>query len=291
MSAEAEWVTAESPTDKTLHAVVSTVAGPVAVGAAGNVIARGEDGWDVIVSDGPAARRNALTDAAVTDDGERVWFCGSSGALGLYDVTTDTKYDYTAPGGKTSTWEAVAIAGEVGEERLYAANGSGEVLDATIDENCCPSFGEVVKPGSGSTITALAVADADAYAIDTSGNVFRHRDGEWSDIGIENAQVNFFDIAVAGDSVTVSAGGGLVYRYDAACDNWTPVRAGEGVLYGIAVDGDRRTVVGAAGNVFERGATGGWSPAPTPVEAPLYGVTLAETDVAIGAGGAVIERG
>jgi hypothetical protein len=289
MSGTSEWTTADAPTEKSLDAVVTTTEGPVAVGAAGNVVARGDGEWTTLVDDGPAARRNALTDAAVSADGERVWFCGSSGALGVYDVTTDTKYDYTAPGEKTSTWEAIAVAGEAGSERLYVANGSGEVLTATVDADCCPTFGDVVKPGSGSTITALAV-DADAYAVDTSGNVFRHRADEWTTVGIPNAQVNFFDVVATDGRVTVSAGGGLVYRYDADCDNWTPVRAGEGALYAIDADSDRRTVAGAGGNVFEHDGTGGWGASPTPVEAPLYGVTLGSVDVAVGANGVVIER-
>ncbi|WP_245799927.1 hypothetical protein [Haladaptatus litoreus] len=41
----------------------------------------------------------------VTDDGNRIWFVGGSGVIGEYDVETETLTNYSAPKGKTSTWE------------------------------------------------------------------------------------------------------------------------------------------------------------------------------------------
>lgn len=284
------WSPADSPTEKTLTGVVQTAAGPVAVGGSGNVLARFEDTWETVVDGGPAARRNKLTDVDVADDGESVWFCGSSGSLGRYDITTRQKTDFSAPKEKTSTWETVAVAGESGSERLYAANGSGEVMDATIDEDGCATFGDVVKPGSGSTITALSYGDEECYAIDTSGNVFVTSDGEWSDIGIRNAQVNFFDVAAHDGTVFVAAGGGLVYRYDRACTNWTPVQAGEGLLRAIDLTDERDTVVGAGGDSFEQLPKEPWKPVETGVEVVLHDVALGETDVAVGEAGTIIER-
>ncbi|WP_424019247.1 hypothetical protein ACOZ4N_07175 [Halorientalis pallida] len=326
---ESGWATAESSAKKTLHGVVQTVAGPFAVGTGGIVLRRTDGGWETVIPAGPATKRNTLTCVDVTDDGERIWFAGSSGALGVYDTQTGRKYDYSAPDEKTSTWEAIAIRGEVGEEQLLIANGSGEVLSATIDAEGCPTFGEVVKPGSGSTISGLDFGDQTAYAIDTSGNVFAKdatgstdsdgpTDGdesadtagsdalagdggtdatvadtsEWRDIGIRNAQVNFHDIAASSRRLLVSAGGGLVYRYDRACRNWTPVQAGTGPLLGI--DGDESTVVavGAGGEIVERpGDTGGWRSLESPTGSKLTAVSVGDPDVAIGESGTIVERG
>lgn len=285
-----EWTAVETPTEKTLYGVVQTTAGAFAVGEAGLVLSRGDDGWSTVVSDGPGANRNPLLDMAVSADGERVWFCGGSGALGCYDVTTARKYDFSAPDGKTSTWEAVAIAGERGDERLRVANGSGEVLVATVGEDLCPTIETVVKPGGGSTISSLTFDDSTCYAVDTSGNALEETDDDWTDIGIENAQVNFFDVCADRDSVYVAGGDGLIYRFDRSCQNWTPTRIASGSLQGVGYDGNCLIVVGSEGIVRERYPDRGWSESETPVEMDLYAVAPGDVDTAVGAEGTVIER-
>lgn len=289
-SGASEWREAESPTSKALYGVVSTANGPFAVGTGGNVLSGRNGEWRFAVRDGPATRKNALTCVDATDDGERIWFAGSSGALGCYDVSDGRKYDYSAPKEKTSTWEAIAVSGERGDETLRVANGSGEVLPVTTDENGCPQWGEVVKPGSGSTVPALDFGDRRAYAVDTSGNAFEEREEGWTDIGVKNAQVNFFDVHAGGGRLLIAGGGGRVYRYDRACENWTPINAGDGALHGLAEGESKLVAVGAGGRVYERASGEGWKGSTTPVESDLRDVTVGETDVAVGAGGTVIER-
>ncbi len=286
------WTTVETDVEKTLNGVVRTVNGVYAVGSGGTVARRAADGsWSVVVPGGPAAKRNALTCVDVTDDRERIWFAGSSGALGMYDTTTGRKFDYTAPMEMTSTWEAVGIAGERGDERLFVANGSGEVVAGSVDENDCLSVEEPVKPGSGSTIAALDVRDDVVHAVDTSGNVFALRDGEWTDVGIENAQINFTDVDAGPDGrVLVTGGGGIVYRYDPPCGNWTPLAVGTVVLRAIDRRGDRLVVVGDGGHAYERDPQEGWTTVETATEATLHDVALGPTDVAVGEGGAIVER-
>ncbi|QLH84027.1 hypothetical protein [Halosimplex pelagicum] len=322
-----DWTVAETPVDAALRDVTQTAVGPYAVGSDGVVLGRTDDGtWEIVVPAGPATARNHLTAVDVTADGRRLWFAGSSGALGRYDTETGRKHDFTAPGEKTSTWEAVAVTGERGRERLFAANGSGEVLAATVDADGCPRFGPVVEPGRGSSITALDAGGGRVYAVDTSGNVFARPvrasadcddaasgaaatdggaelrsdppaeepddDGAWREIGIDGAQVDFHDVAASGDRVLVAGDGGLIYRYDAVCDNWTPVQAGVGALAGID-DRDGRTVaVGTDGSAFDRRpGREGWGWAPVPTEDGLGAVALGAFDVAVGEGGAVLERG
>lgn len=287
-----DWTVADTEIEKTMYGVTWTENGPYAVGDSGTVAGRGRDGdWTVVVPSGPAVKRNTLNAVDVTDDGERIWFAGSSGAIGMYDTTTGRKYNYSAPMEMTSTWEAIGIAGERGDERLFVANGSGEVLRAVIDENDCPAFGEPVKPGSGSTVPALTVREDVAYAVDTSGNVFERRDEEWTTVGIRNAQINFTDVDVGPEgSVLVTGGGGIVYRYDATCENWTPVAVGTVVLRGIdRRDGDV-AVVGDGGRAYERRLREGWTGVETDVEATLHAIALGPTDVAVGEGGVIVER-
>ncbi|WP_436931960.1 hypothetical protein [Halosimplex halobium] len=323
---DSDWTAAETPVDAGLRDVTQTAVGPYAVGAEGVVLGRTGDGaWEIVVPAGPATDRNRLTAVDVSADGRRVWFAGSSGALGRYDTETGRKHDFTAPGEKTSTWEALAVTGERGRERLFVANGSGEVVAATVDADGCPDFGAVVEPGRGSTVTALAAGGDRVYAADTSGNVFArparpssdgttdgaadlddadaadrtgpargesHSDGAWREVGIDGAQVDFHDLAASGDRLLVAGDGGLVYRYDAACDNWTPVQAGVGALAGVDDRDGRAVAVGTDGGAFDRrpGREGwGWSPMPT--ETALAAVALGAFDVAVGEDGVVLERG
>lgn len=285
-----DWKVAEIPTKKALHGVVETKVGPLAVGESGKVLLRSNEEWKLVISDGPGAKRNPLTDVSVSADGERVWFCGGSGALGCYDVTVARKYDYSAPEGKTSTWEAVAVTGEYGSERLRVANGSGEVLSATLKEGVCPTFETVVKPGGGSTISALTFGDGMCYAVDTSGNAFRETDESWCDIGVKNAQVNFSDIATSVGILYIVGGDGLIYRYDRSCDNWTPTRVAPAALHGVCQSVEYLISVGEGGTVCEHGSREGWVTTEVPTEATLHAVTAGDVDVAVGENGAVIER-
>lgn len=347
-----DWRSIESPVDVRFAAVAETVTGPCIVGPDGVVVGRTDGGLSVAVSDGPAAAANTLLDVAVTAEAERIWVAGSSGAVGAYDVTTGRKYDYSAPGEKTSTWEAVAVSGVADDERLLLANGSGEVLPVVLDDRGCPHFGDVTEPGSGSSITALDFGTDCAYAVDTRGGVYARpateadwpaptddglradgagaraasepetgddrlpdgatgdtdgaaggseltdsdgrdgpADGTWEWIGIENAQVDFRDVAADGDSLFVAADDGLVYRYDRACRNWTPISVADGSLRGIDVVGDTVVAVGEGGTVVSRTAERGWHHLDAPVEVTLTGVALGTRLYAVGEEGTVVTRG
>lgn len=289
------WRTVESPTSNTLFDVVETADGPYAVGEEGTVLARGVDGWMVVVEAGPAARSNELTCAAITADGTRIWFAGSSGALGTYDIETGRKYDYTAPEEKTSTWESITVVGKRDDERVSVANGSGEVLEVTFDDDGRPEYGEENKPGSGSTIPGVESDVDGGYAADTSGNVFANTDGEWRRIGIDGAETNFADVRSTGDRLLVAAEDGIVYRHDRVRGNWTPLNLGEMSVYALdtIVDerGEERTVaVGESGAIYEHRPKRGWQRLDSPVDDSLLGVALGDVDVVVGDGGLIIER-
>ena len=150
------WKQVQSPTSKTLYGAVDTVDGPFAVGAGGDVLARRQSGWQKVVEYGPQARSRLFTAVDVTDDGKAIWFVGGSGVIGEYNVKTETLTNYSAPKGKTSTWEGCAVRGKAGKnERLYFVNGSGELLVGVRQDNGAIKYNEVVKPGGGSTIPAI----------------------------------------------------------------------------------------------------------------------------------------
>ena len=295
-----EWQEVETPFSITLFDVAQTSQGLYAVGSGGTLVADRGDGWEIIFDDGPSTRDNQMRAMDVTNDGERIWMLGSSGAMACYDVQQRKKFDYSYPNEMTSTWEGIAIAGERGNEKGLAANGSGEILPFVID-GFDVDWGQLDKPANkGSKMAALAATpDGIGFGVDTSGNAFKTTaDDGWIDIGIVNAQVKFYDIyAGKNQRVYVAAGDGRIYRYDDSYHNWTPIGVAEKTsltamdIYN-AQDRERQMVcIGANGSIFQRTGKERWEQIPSPVNASLNAIRLGEEfDVAVGKGGTVIER-
>ncbi|WP_254531619.1 hypothetical protein [Natrinema gelatinilyticum] len=295
-STDSEWQRAESPTGKALNDAVDAATGPFAAGADGNVLARRENGWQKVVAYGPQARSRRLTGIDATDDGKAVWFVGGSGVIGEYNVETRTLTNYSAPKGKTSTWEDCAVRGTAGEnEQVYFVNGSGELLVGVRQDSGAMKYETVIKPGGGSTIPAVDFTTREAgHVCSTSQLVAETFDGgsTWSQIGIDFAGGAFYDLASRGKTdVNVAAGAGIIYRYDGF--RWTP----------HVVDDKRRAIravdrvetdglaAGDGGAVYKRQSVGQWQQYETPVETKLDGVAKGSTyDVAVGDGGTILER-
>ena len=290
-----EWQTVETPFSTDLFEVVNTTKGPYAVGDGGVLAAKRGDDWEIVTDAGPNASQNQLRSLAVTDDGKRLWFLGSSGALGCYDVETNRKSDYSFPMEKTSTWESIAVSGAAGKEKVLAGNGSGEILPFTID-GFDVNWGVVSKPDKqGATMTDLA-ADAKGYGygIDTSGNAFRTtKDDGWERVGINNAQEKFYDIWGGQQGrIYVTAGQGRLYRYDDSYQDWTPIQIAEqGAIQAFDMYDDQMAVIGAGGLMYQR-MDGGkrWEEVPTRTEETLNDLALGKPDVAVGDGGTVLRR-
>jgi hypothetical protein len=287
------WDAVESPTDEPLTGVVATHAGAYAVGEGGVVLAREADAWELVLEHGPNADGESLRGIDATDDGRVVWFTGDGGALGRYDVEEGRLTDHSAPEERTSTWTAVAVVGRAGGEHVHLANGSGELLRGTYDGGDV-DWGEIHKPGSGSSITDLAFDDAVGYVCDSSQGVYATTDdGErYETIGIEDANTDFAALAATDAELVVAGGDGTVFRYDGSV--WTTLRAGETALRAIDLTNETGLAAGDAGTVFER-ADGGWEPVETPVDADLQGVLVgaagrARPDVAVGTDGTIVER-
>ncbi|MEZ3116559.1 hypothetical protein RYH80_11635 [Halobaculum sp. MBLA0147] len=288
VSAASGWESVESGVSVNLFDVVHSTNGAFAVGAGGDVLRRTAGGWERVVDGGPTANGNALYGADVTDDGERVWFVGSSGAIGEYDVTTGSLNDYSAPNGVTNNFNDVSVRGNADEANVYVAGDSGKIYRSF--ENGATGSWSQTTPGSGSAINAVDYFDdKQGHAVDGNKVAFETDDGNTYDrIGISGANVNLYGIDSDGDDqILVSGGGGQIFEYDGV--DWTPTSVGDASLRDVAVDAGSGYVVGSGGKVFALGG-GTWTEEATPSGANLKGVSLGSVDVAVGASGTILEK-
>lgn len=286
---EASWTAVDAPTDGSLLDVAAVGDDAYAAGADGEVFVRG-DGWSVRVERGPSGDSNALRGIDAASDGGAVWIAGDSGAVGRFDVDADRLDDHSAPRDKTTTWEAVAVAGPAGEERVALGNGSGVVLAGTYDDGEVDWDAEV-KPASGSSLSGLAfVSDAIGYVCDTNATVCETTDGgaTYERIGIDRAPGALADVAaVAAEEAIVAGADGDVFEYDGV--GWRTRRVADSPLRGIDLRDDESVVCGDDGAIHERREE--WERAETTTDEPLFGVALLEEGaVAVGEDGTILER-
>jgi streptogramin lyase len=284
------WQTAKTPTGNTLYDVEYAADGAYAFGAGGVGLERTGEGWRKIFDGGVTGNGNSLYGADVTDDGERLWFVGSSGAVGEYDVTTGTLYNRSKPVGSTNNFNDVSVTGQAGEANVYVAGDSGKIYYSF--ENGASQTWDYVTPGSGAGLSAIDFHDAKSgHAVDTNQKVFQTTDGvSYENIGIANANVNFYGVdSDATDDVWVSGGGGMVFHWDGA--NWTPTDLGDAGLRDIEVTDDdaEALTVGGGGKVFDLSA-GKWTQDATPTGQNLKAVVRGDVNVAVGAGGTIVEN-
>jgi len=289
-TASADWTVAETPVDGTLHDVRYTAATPHAVGGGGVLIERTAAGWETVFRGGVSGNGNGLYGAAVTDDGERIWTVGNSGAIGEYDVTTGSLTDRSRPMDVSNQFNSVAVTGPAGDADVYVVDDSGLVYYSF--ENGEEGTWDSLTPGSGSGIPAVEFYDARAGTlIDTNGKAFGTDDGTtWEAFGIEDADTTFAGLdADAPDDVTVVGGSGSLYVYDGA--EWRSDRIAEAGLKDVITGDAGGVAVGGSGTVVER-ADGAWRVVDTPSGQNLRAVAAfdGDRDYAVGASGTVLER-
>ena len=294
------WELVDVPTEATLRDVCATAADAVhAVGEDGLVLTgAAPDGadreWSIALADGPAAAGEDLHGIDATADGEGVWVAGDSGAVGRLEAATGRHTDYTAPAGITDNWLGVAVGGPSGDETVLLINGSGAVLRGRYRDGEL-SWADPVTPGSGSSLSGVALADAAVgYCCDTNDTVFETTDGgdSFSRVGLGDASGTLETVATLGrDDCFVSADDGIVHRYDGA--TWTPERVGEEAICGLARREGETIACDAAGVIYERTPATDWERADTVAPESLLAVSAAPDGsraVAVGADGTVLER-
>ncbi|MFB6156266.1 MAG: WD40/YVTN/BNR-like repeat-containing protein, partial [Haloferacaceae archaeon] len=151
---------------------------------------------------------------------------------------------------------------------------------------------DYVTPGSGSNINAVDFYnDRKGHIVDGNKSVFHTQDGStWQKIGLADANVNFYGVDSDGaDDVWVSGGGGMVFHWNGA--EWTPADTGDAGLRDVEVTDadDAGLMVGGGGKVYDYDGSE-WVQESTPVGDNLKAVVRGSPDVAVGAGGTVIER-
>lgn len=287
---ESDWTVAETPTGNALYDVEYTANGAYAVGGGGVCLHRTGDGWRAVFDGGVIGNGNSLYGADVTDDGKRLWMVGASGAVGEYDVETGNLQSHSAPTGSTNNFNDVSVTGSAGQANVYVAGDSGKVYYSF--ENGEDQTWEYVTPGSGSAISAVDFYDVKSgHVVDTNQKVFETDDGTtWDAIGIGDANVNFYGVdSDASDDVWVSGGGGKLFHWDGA--NWTPTDLGDAGLRDVEVTDDDQdgSTVGGGGKVFDL-TDGRWAQDATPTGQNLKAVVRGDRNLAVGAGGTVIEN-
>ena len=222
------------------------------MGGAGVVLERTPESWRRVLDGGPTGNGTNLYGSDVTDDGKRLWFVGSSGAIGEYDVETGDLTDHSAPIDVTNNFNDVSVTGEVGSANVYVAGDSGKMYYSF--ENGETGSWDYVTPASGSAINAVDFFDdRSGHIVDGNQTVLYTKDGvSWDKLGIENANYNFYGADSDGfDDVWVSGGGGKIFDCDAGvgCD---PEQTPTGANLKAVVRGDTDVAVGAGGSIVER---------------------------------------
>jgi hypothetical protein len=288
-AADRVWVDAATPVDVTLYDVETTAAGEYAVGGSGYVLERDEDSWLIAASGGPTGNGNGLYGSDVTAGGGRLWFVGSSGAIGEYDVGTYDLTDRSAPNDVTNNFNDVAVTGEAGDANVYVAGDSGKIYYSF--ENGAAGTWDSVTPGSGSNVNALDFhGPRSGHAVDGNKTVFVTDDGStWEEVGIADANYDLYGVdSDAPDDLTVVGGGGTVYHWNGS--RWVREDTGDASLRDVEMAGKSGLAVGGGGVVYRRDAEG-WTPEATPTGANLKAIVDAEgVEVAVGASGTVLER-
>lgn len=281
------------PTSKTLHGVVESSSGIFAVGGGGKVLQRKDTGWEVVVSSGPGGNGNNLYTATSTDGGDHVWFGGSSGALGYYDLGSESVNNETAPSNVTNTMSAIAVLGSAGNETVIVGTSSGQILRGTMS-NGSITWDDPYKPGTGSAINGIDNRGTEFLFCDGNSDVFHTLDtaDNWRKISPTTASGTPNDIAIgAQDDMLMAAGSG--YGYHGSGSMWTPFKLGGNARYAAARSGNRKIIVGSSGEIFERNARE-WEQTADIGSYTLRGLTIPssapEMAFAVGSSGTVVVK-
>ncbi len=290
------WRAVDSPTSKPLYAVEAAADGAYACGDSGVLLRRGADGWAVLDGDGPRGKNKTLYGLGVTDDGGGVWSVGASGTVGEYRVDAGTARDHSTPNGYASTLTAVDVVGAVGDERVYAASGSGELLCGVRGDDGSLTW-TVLDTGGATTVNGVDFHTRDAgRVVTTAARVFETTDGgdSWTQVGIADAQNSMNAVVSGPDRIYAGGGNGRVWRQDCTCRLWTPTKPAAKSFLALERDGRYLLGAGESGYVYERtGEEAAWTNTVVGAGSDLHGCVIGsggDPDVVVGNGGEIFER-
>lgn len=282
-------------TDNTINDVAVTSAGAYAVADGGILLKRtGDEEWTKVLQNGPSSNGNNLLGIAATDDEDHLWFVGTSGRIGEWDVKTGSLVkDHSAPNDNTNNFAAVTVTGNAGSANIQIVDKSGKVLYSTEDGDT--GTWTQVSVGNGSEHRTIdTYAAQSGYLANGNQKVYETTDAgnSWNDKSI-GASMSLYGVdSDATDDVWVAAGNGTVYHYDGS---WSSNSIGSEDLKDLEVaDDNSGYAVGGSGAVYSY--DGSWTSQSTPTTENLNAVVLETTDVpatpaiVVGAGGTILER-
>lgn len=211
MSQSREWTLSESPKRSQLTAVESSAGVAVVAGKRGVLLERTAPGeWQELFLTGPESNSRNLLDVSLTANGERVWFCGASGAFGYYDRAAGEVVSHTAPYDLSTTFGSLSVLGKAGSETVHAADRNGRILRVRV-EGTETTVAGVSVPGDGTAFTEIVDTVGERFAADGSGQLYRSGDGrEWERKRL--AQTTIKALALGEDGLVAVDDGGTVYK-------------------------------------------------------------------------------
>lgn len=298
------WTAVEVPDaagERTLRAVTASATGPVAVGDGGIVLQRVQDGWATPLErvrwDGRRAPGNddppSLRCADATMDGERVWFAGASGTLGVLDARSGRIRGHSRPRGFGTTIRSLAVSGTARSERLAVADASGRLLRGRVEKRWL-NWTDPVEPVADGLVRAVTVdPHGRSIVLDSSGAVFRSTTAErWERLGRPGGALRLHDVAASRDRVLVGGNDGLVAEYrDGA---WHTHEVGPGAIRAVATAGTDAIAVTDHGRIHSfrasRDGVSRWVTTRYGGSETLWDASLEPGPVAVGTNGSFLEE-
>jgi len=287
-----EWRSATSPKQGRLTGVESNGDAVFASGNRGVLIERESRGnWTTVIDEGPRGNGKNLLDISITDDGERVWYCGQSGALGYYDRSADEIVSHYAPGDYTSGFATIEVTGRSGSEHAFLANNSGTAFQVRAD-GATTDLTHNTTPSNASRATEIVEYRGEHFMSTVGGDVFSTEgNGAWNQLTV--AQEPIQALAAGDTGVAAITRSGTLYRDVSSAPGVEPRQIELDVrgMEELAVRGKTFVAVGQDGRVAQLDASGGVTyPDPAP-GVSLYGADVLgdETIVAVGSSGTILE--
>lgn len=289
---ERNWSRSGSPENGRLTGIESNGDAVFASGNRGVLLEReSRDNWTAVVANGPRDKDTNLLDVSLTDDGERLWYCGHSGAFGYYDRAAEEVVPHHAPGDYTSGFVTIEVSGRSGSEHVFFANNSGSTFQVRADGETAELVHNTT-PSNASRSTEVVEYRGEHYMSTVGGDVFSTEgSGSWQQLSI--AEEPIVALATADTGVAAITESGTLYRDVSSTDGAEPRKIELDVrgMEELAVRGKTFVAVGRDGRIAQLDASGGATyPDPAP-GVSFYGADVLEDDtiVVAGSSGTILE--